>query len=57
MYEERLASPGTAKLVDDVAVEVLGYKSKLINGRLSDGDLVATAIELAVHFAKTYKQC
>ncbi|MDM5333453.1 N-acetylmuramoyl-L-alanine amidase [Ureibacillus composti] len=52
MYEERIASPGTAKLVDDAAVEVLGYKSKLINGRLSDGDLVATAIELAVHFAK-----
>ncbi|MBM7607589.1 N-acetylmuramoyl-L-alanine amidase [Lysinibacillus composti] len=52
MYEERLASPGTAKLLDDAAVEVLGYKSKLINGRLSDGDLNAMAIELAVHFAK-----
>jgi len=51
-YEERIISPTTAKLIDDTAVEVLGYKTKLINGRLADGDLISTAIELAVHFAK-----
>lgn len=55
IYETRKASPATAKLLDDAAVKLLNYQSKLKDGKLSDGDLATIGIELAVHFAKQNK--
>lgn len=54
-YDNRQSSPATHKLIDDAAFKHLGYTSKLKNGKLSEGDLNATALELAVHFAKLNK--
>lgn len=53
--EERLNSPATAKLLDETAQKVLGYKTKLKNGKMEDGDLLAIAIELAVELSKKSK--
>lgn len=52
MYNERINSPSTMQLLDAKAVELLRHTSKLKNGKLVDGDLVAIAIELAVQYAK-----
>lgn len=52
MYSERIKSPNTMQLLDAKAVEILKHQSKLKNGKLTDGDMVAIAIELAVHYAK-----
>lgn len=56
MYQDRIESEATMKLLDDLAVKELKHKSKLKNGKLSDGDLVAIALELAVHLAKEQKK-
>ncbi len=53
--DDRLKSPATMKLVDETAQELLGYKTKLKNGRLSDGDLLAMAVEIAVKCGKEHK--
>lgn len=52
MYSERIKSPNTMELLDAKAVELLRHTSKLKNGKLTDGDMVAIALELAVHYAK-----
>ncbi|RKJ60834.1 hypothetical protein D7X33_27365, partial [Butyricicoccus sp. 1XD8-22] len=53
--EMRLKSPSTAKLLDDTAQEVLGYRTKMKNGDLASGDLLSIAVELAVELAKERK--
>lgn len=53
--EERVVSPSTMKLLDETAQKVLGYKTKLKNGKLTDGDMMAMAVELAVELAKNQK--
>jgi len=52
MYKDRIESPNTMQLLDAKAVEVLKHQSKLKNGKLTDGDMNAIALELAVHYAK-----
>ena len=52
MYFNRIKSPNTMELLDAKAVELLRHTSKLKNGKLTDGDMVAIALELAVHYAK-----
>lgn len=52
LYQERVVSEATMKLLDELAVKELKHTSKLKNGKLSDGDLVAIALELAVHLGK-----
>ena len=52
-FESRTRSKATSKTIDDAAVKILGYQSKLDkDGRLSDGDLAALSTELAVKLLK-----
>lgn len=52
LYQERIQSEATMKLLDELAVRELKHTSKLKDNKLSDGDLVAIALELAVHLSK-----
>lgn len=52
MYKERLNSYHTMQLLDSQAVKLLGHTSKLKEGKLYEGDMVAIAIELAVYHTK-----
>ncbi len=56
IYESRVASPATKKLLVEEAVTVLGYKKDWqtlhAEGKLKEGDYNALAYELAVHYAK-----
>lgn len=54
--EGRVVSKATMKLIDDTAQELLGYKSKLKDGKLTDGDLLAMAVEIAVKCGKEHKK-
>lgn len=53
--EQRLISPATMELIDEVAQELLGYKPKLKDGKLADGDMFAMAVEIAVKCGKEHK--
>lgn len=55
MYEERIVSRETMKLLDGQAVEILKHTTKLKDGQLMVGDMLAIAIELAVHYSKINK--
>lgn len=55
MFAKRTASKATSELLDKAAIKHLGMKSKLVNGRLSNGDMAAIATELAVLYAKANK--
>lgn len=51
----RLKSPASHRLVNNLACKKLGYTSRLNNGLMTDGDFIATSIELAIHQAKNEK--
>lgn len=59
MYEGRIQTPETKKLLVEKAISVFGFKKEWMSnhesGKLKEGDYNAIAMELAIHFAKSNK--
>ena len=53
----RYGSSNTHAMIDDAAIKLVGdSKTKLVNGKMSDGDFVANAAEVAVAAIKKLKE-